>query len=179
MATIFFIIASSSTVFRLVHRLRTSRMWWDDYAVILPLAANTVYYSSSWVLFKSQRQWLNYLHYFPTLLIWRCRQLMEVVSYLLQEESTRFGLLNFYFSRLSGGAFILILIQSSIEIRLAGHPVLALHSRLQECFQLSIMLVEVLFVLPPCAFWGIYLAFSFSLSFVQATRSRVFSHIVR
>ncbi|KAF8806639.1 hypothetical protein BYT27DRAFT_6634168 [Phlegmacium glaucopus] len=53
-ASLFHIVALLSTVSRLVHRLRTSRMWWDDYMVVLPLCTNTVYFASLWVLYNIQ-----------------------------------------------------------------------------------------------------------------------------
>ena len=55
-ASVFHILALVSTMLRLIHRLRTSRMWWDDYTVVLPLAMNTVNFASLWVLYEYQSQ---------------------------------------------------------------------------------------------------------------------------
>lgn len=54
-ATIFHMLALFSTLFRIVYRLRTSRMWWDDYMVVLPLVMDAIYFASLWTLIKSQR----------------------------------------------------------------------------------------------------------------------------
>jgi len=56
LASFFHILALVSTVLRLVHRLRTSRMWWDDYMVVLPLGLDTAYFASLWVLYDFQRK---------------------------------------------------------------------------------------------------------------------------
>jgi hypothetical protein len=66
---------------------------------------------------------------------------------------------------------------SLIKIFPAGLAVLALPLHLQDCFQLPIVLVEVLFSLPPCIFWLIYVSFVFSLSPVPTHLPRVLTEI--
>jgi len=53
-ASVFHILGLVSTVLRLLHRLRTSRMWWDDYLVVFPLILDTINFASLWVLYSYQ-----------------------------------------------------------------------------------------------------------------------------
>lgn len=47
--TVLHVVAISSTVFRLCHRIRNRQLWWDDYVTIIPLMLDCVYVGVIWM----------------------------------------------------------------------------------------------------------------------------------
>ncbi|KDR69785.1 hypothetical protein GALMADRAFT_908965 [Galerina marginata CBS 339.88] len=86
--SILHILAICSTIYRLIHRFRIQRIWWDDYLVIVPLVIDCVYCPLLWFRFTRvdpanarTYQILNsyWLSAFPSLLmIWSTRVVLAL-----------------------------------------------------------------------------------------------------
>ncbi|KAF8901909.1 hypothetical protein CPB84DRAFT_1729440 [Gymnopilus junonius] len=85
------LVAAISTIYRLVHRFRIRRPWWDDYLVFFPLAVDIMYCILTWIRFPHRYSYpldlskpmivLNsiWLSLFPYLLvIWTTRMALAL-----------------------------------------------------------------------------------------------------
>ena len=57
--TVLHLLAISSAVYRLRHRFRIRRAWWDDYVVFVPLALDVVYTPLFWVRFLHRGNYIG------------------------------------------------------------------------------------------------------------------------
>ncbi|PPQ84386.1 hypothetical protein CVT25_013047 [Psilocybe cyanescens] len=89
--TVFHVIAASTTIYRLVHRFRIRRLWWDDYVLFAALIVDTAFWPIYWArspqpavpsaeFIKKQRvlnsYWLTMFLYI--LILWSCRAVMAL-----------------------------------------------------------------------------------------------------
>ncbi|PPQ81560.1 hypothetical protein CVT25_013403 [Psilocybe cyanescens] len=63
--TLFHLISSSSTVYRLVHRYRIRRLWWDDYILLGALVLDFVYWPIYWARATRAAMALAFARIFP------------------------------------------------------------------------------------------------------------------
>lgn len=47
-------LAMSSTVYRVIHRFRMRRLWWDDYLAFVALFFDVIYFATLWVRLKTR-----------------------------------------------------------------------------------------------------------------------------
>ena len=71
--TVLHSIALFSTIFRIVQRWSISRLWWDDFILLLPLGLDATYLASLWELYHRSCK------YFPVSCCYTCRFFYAVV----------------------------------------------------------------------------------------------------